>query len=948
MDPIKISIPSLVNDSPQSAALLSKLNTDQSANQRSYTQYNYSDVATSTAFKIKNNESVLELLPDLELCIQIITASMLDPNGMIDDNLIYSLPDIKLPSDIRASILEMIKNYIDSNYDLSAKLKDIIREAYFIKGAYVEAIIPEASLDRLINKSTMYSGVGDIKYNKEDINHPDNILNLSGNVNSTGTLSATEDFVINVESLISNYGVATYEDTSDLGILFNKEARESFNSKSILDTNGRRIIKVSSKDIGLEITDDIDILRLTDIKTRDVLKKHKEQFYMSTNQEAMTVSEDTQFLDVLFRSNTSDARTDIEFALTDDETLRDSVSKPLVLKLPVESVIPVYAKSDPKTHVGYFVLLDETGHPLDILKDQSVDLCSLIGNGNDPKTNIINRARQGLYGAMKAVPEVNNIEQLYGDIVDHMIKSKLRNSDFDGLVDIRETADIYRVMLNRALAAKQTKLLYLPVELVQYYAFEYRSNGTGLSQIEKNIIIASMAGMTLFANVKSSIQSSIPITDINLTLDENDPNPLSTAHKVKSELIRSNNLSFPLGLNNPNQLHDWVIQQGYRINVESPFLPKMNLDRSTNFNAHGDPVDASGEVYQKLIGMICKSLGVPQEIIENGFKEDFAASVLMKNKLLAKRIILLQSDFSNMLTKHVRKYITNDKVLRDKIANVIIQNKADIKAFIKPTKKQEKNATKDLIVDEDAVKLDKIKDADLIKYIVNYYRDNIWVNVPKPDFGSEDEKAAAFDAATSRIEAAVDKLYTEEMFGKEVTGPNGADFSNTVKAIVKAGAIRQFMVEQNYLPEVTSWYTKDDQDKIVMNYMQENAAFTKSVVDEYLRFLNDYLSMTNKLNNKLGKASEELENMGSDSGGFGGGDSGGSDEGSSEGGEGGSEGGDDEFGDEGGEDDLGDEDKDNEDEDKEDEDNEDKESESKEDNAPDEGADEGNEEPKEE
>ena len=351
MDPIKVSIPSLVNDSPQSAALLSKLNTDQSANQRSYTQYNYSDVATSTAFKIKNNESVLELLPDLELCIQIITASMLDPNGMIDDNLIYSLPDIKLPSDIRASILEMIKNYIDSNYDLSAKLKDIIREAYFIKGAYVEAIIPEASLDRLINKSTMYSGVGDIKYNKEDINHPDNILNLSVNVNSTGTLSATEDFVINVESLISNYGVATYEDTSDLGILFNKEARESFNSKSILDTNGRRIIKVSSQDIGLEITDDIDILRLTDIKTRNVLKKHKEQFYISTNQEAMTVSEDTQFLDVLFRNNTADARTDIEFALTDDETLRDSVSKPLVLKLPVESVIPVYAKSDPKTHV---------------------------------------------------------------------------------------------------------------------------------------------------------------------------------------------------------------------------------------------------------------------------------------------------------------------------------------------------------------------------------------------------------------------------------------------------------------------------------------------------------------------------------------------------------------------------------------------------------------------
>ena len=237
MEQIKISIPSLVNDSPQSAALLSKLNTDQSANQRSYTQYNWMDVATSTATKIKNNESVLELLPDLELCIQIVTSSMLDPNGMIDNNLIYTIPDIKLPSDIRASIVEMIRVYIDNNYGLADKLKDIIREAYFTKGAYVEAIIPEASLDRLINKSAMYRGQGGFNFsNQESIDHPDSLLNIvnksKSNSQAVRYIGDQESvFSMNAESVIGTYGVATYLE-GDGRPNFNQEARNSFKTRT--------------------------------------------------------------------------------------------------------------------------------------------------------------------------------------------------------------------------------------------------------------------------------------------------------------------------------------------------------------------------------------------------------------------------------------------------------------------------------------------------------------------------------------------------------------------------------------------------------------------------------------------------------------------------------------------------------------------------------------------
>lgn len=901
MEQLKIKIPSLVNDSPQSAAIISKLNVDQSANQRSYSQYNFTDVAASTAFKIRNNESILEILPDLELCITIVTAAMLDPNGMVDNNLLYSLPEIKIPSDIRSSIVDMIKKYIDTNYNLSDKLKDIIREAYFTKGAYIEAIIPEASLDRLINKSSQYRGMGTFNYESND---PDDMSIFLRNVKyDSGFLKTPSSFTINTESMIDQYGVATYLEDENEKHSINAEARESFTKFSKV-SNNQRIITITEQDIGLEITDDIDILRLSDIETRNKVKQAK------LNMESYKEPDTYNYLNILFRSNVSDAPSEVEFTLTDEENLRDSVSKPLIMKLPPESVIPIYAKNNPEKHVGYFVLLDQYGNPLDVLNDNSQDLCGMIGNSNDPKTNIVMKARHGLYGALKNVPEVNNIELLYGDIVDHMIKSRLRNEDFEGLVDIRESADIYRVMLNRALAAKQTKLLYVPMELIQYYAFEFRDNGTGLSQIEKSAILASMAGMLLFANVKSSIQGSTPITDLTLTLDEDDPNPMSTAHKIKSELIKSNNIAFPLGLSTPVQLQDWVINQGYRISVKSPYIPNMEIDKSTNFNAKGDAIDSSGETYQKIVGMIMKSLGIPPEIIENGMKEEFAAGIIMKNKLLAKRIILLQQKLSILLTDHVRKYITSDKILKDKIASIIIKNKKQIKDFLKPNKKKDSAAENELIEDEDDIKIDKIKDADLAQFLTDYYKNNIWVELPRPDFGDEDDKGKLFDATVTKIESAVDKLYSDEMFGKDISGPNGQKVGETIRAIIKSGAIRRFMVDQNYLPEVTAWYTNDEYGKLTFNYMEENSQFTKIVTDEYLKYLTHYINIIKKVNDRIGDAMEDLEKIEGDEGGFGS-DSGSSDSGSYDEGSGDTEeGGSDEFGDEFGEDtgDTGEED----------------------------------------
>ena len=105
---VKAKIPALASDSPQTASILSKLNTSQSQNRTPYTSYDYMSIAYATADRLRANTSILQLLPDLEIAIEIITACMLDPNGVIDNDIVYTTPAINMSSSLKGEIASLI------------------------------------------------------------------------------------------------------------------------------------------------------------------------------------------------------------------------------------------------------------------------------------------------------------------------------------------------------------------------------------------------------------------------------------------------------------------------------------------------------------------------------------------------------------------------------------------------------------------------------------------------------------------------------------------------------------------------------------------------------------------------------------------------------------------------------------------------------------------------
>ena len=181
---VSAKLPQLINKNKNLAALISKLrkednsnNTDKDSRNKSINTGNLPAISESIKDKILNNETIVKLFPDIELSIQILTSSILAPNDMGSTNLIYLNNDTKIPTEIKIGILDTIKTYISTNYKLEDKLSTIVREAMFTKGAYVEAIIPEAAIDAMINENSTEVSVE----NFVDNNNNKSKINILGN-----------------------------------------------------------------------------------------------------------------------------------------------------------------------------------------------------------------------------------------------------------------------------------------------------------------------------------------------------------------------------------------------------------------------------------------------------------------------------------------------------------------------------------------------------------------------------------------------------------------------------------------------------------------------------------------------------------------------------------------------------------------------------------------------
>lgn len=822
---VSAKLPQLINKNKNLAALVSKLRKEDSniddrntGNTKAINSNNLPAISESIKDKILNNETIVKLFPDIELSIQILTSSILAPNDMGSTNLIYLNKDTKIPTEIKIGILDTIKTYISTNYKLEDKLSTIVREAMFTKGAYVEAIIPEAAIDAMINEDSTEVSV-------------ESFVEKNTNKKKINILAMEEDK--NTYSL------------EDMNISLEKKD----NIKKETDLT----LKITEEELMIDITDNFALLGISKKLSDNIVNKISTEMYKD---EKITKTEENQFEKLFKDMKDVKDKTSVTI-LTLDQLDRETVGKPLVIKLPVESVIPVHVTGDKSKHLGYFVLLNEKGTPIGRTntvwdldnKDYNVDMAKKA-------SSVIDKANTAINGFSKNEPTLDDMEEIYSHIITAKIKKRLSGGLLGDLAAIEEdNTDVYRVMMTRMLKKQKTKLLFIPSELVSYYAFKYRENGTGESLLETITVLSSIRAILLFARIMANVKNSITTTEVNATLDEQDVDPSKTMTRIISEVMKNRQTQLPIGVTRVEDLVDWTRKVGYKFNFKHPDLPEMDI---TSNETNSSKVIPDASIDEEIRKQILMAFALPPKAVEDGYDSDFATTIVQSNILFTKRVVAHQDTLLPLVTEHVKKLIKNDRNLYDIILNNINENMTLIKKYIKKS-----NLNKDF-------DFKKINTDNLSKWLTNEYINSLEIELPRIEETKTDNMKEAFDAYKSSLDDVVDMFLGSDAVPNSLIGVLG-DKLEEVKTAIKNSLLRKWMSDNNYMEDFLKATSLDPDDKPILDIYSEFNVYIDglaNIIKPFLEELNDRKVKNDENLNKIdGNDSEDDDNEDDNEGG---------------------------------------------------------------------------------
>lgn len=800
-------------------------------------------ISRQTSQDITDNDAIMQLNSDLELVETVMVGNILSPKDLGETELAWTVDPVVFDSEIARHLIEPVEEHFKRDYKINDRLDLVLREIMFRKGASVHIVLPENTLDHLVNGSRKITMEAFAEYRR---NH----ASYSGR-KSMGLLGHPTNQNISLEN---------WDQSTD-------NSNRMHGDKNMLVTDNYEILK--SPMLGR---------RVREVRIADKLNRHRismeEEMAKETEQYRFT----NQDIEKLYQRNRN-GQTEHAQVVTSPQFLdRKSVGHPLALLPPMESIIPVFMQGRPHEHVGYFLLVDQNGYP--VSKDSTRDFYGELqsswknGSGNDNNSEILRMTKEALgANTNKQDHEQDEINKTFNSIIVNELHNRLRNGEYDQELEIGISEEIQRIMLFRSWEQKCTQLVFIPAELCTYMAFNYNANGVGESLLARSKMIATMRSTLLMADTVGGMRNAVGRKKVNITLDPDDPDPEQTISNIQSNIMEQAHRGFPLAAPDPTQAMDHLIRSGFdfAINVNGADYAETKVeydDYNTNQQA-GNP-----ELQDRLRRMHISGMGVHPEKVDPMSSPDFATTATQNDLVFSRRVRAYQKAFTEFLQKFIRTYVHHSSILRQKMAKSIIKNR-------KMLSPEQVNQPIDEIIDDFIAALE--------------------VSLPAPDNTQHERQAESFRAYDDLLTSTLEAYITPDLFPDEVLGMSGvADkILNHVKAYFK----RQWLANNNVMPEL-SILLEMDGDKPAFSLLDYMATAQQTMGTAFMEFLKAEQENKKAFSEKYKKVIEEGAggggfDGGGDSGGFGddaGGEGGGDDAGF----------GDDSFGDDTGGGDMGD------------------------------------------
>ena len=718
-------------------------------------------IVNHQAERMNDSEGIMELLPDLTIVESILVSSILSPKDLRD-----VLLNITVAKNAPPEIADIVKKHFTTIYNLESKLYDILAEALFTKGSFVRLIIPPKSISKIIHQNTY--GLENIddsnklsrKFNYENIAklefQPIGLLEKKINTNTC----------ISLEDIWSD--VFTSTAFSGFKEKFNVNSEIKFNKtdKNVIDLNNL-----------LEITDNALYLAMpavvnsvSKIQTRNILQiaYGLEDIYNGTSEKTEYINRSVKFLP--------------QDIIPEIDLIEESELNPLVLNISQESCIIVHVPGDPKKHVGYYVFIDEQGNPIKYNRKSNKwrELDTKLKN-NMAQQAFTNTLQIGLsyvssgsgnitYDTTKS--ENDTLLNIYRESFDRKLEEAFNKGGTGKTIEVSDPEELYRVVLARQYEKQRTRVVYVPVELCSYIAFNYADTGIGISLLEKTKLLSSFRAVLMFASIMAGVNSSINRRKMTIKLEEDDANPRETIEEIINEFLSVQTKGSPYGMLNPVDIVDSLQRAGIQFVIEgNDSFPSIDIDIAENKHEVTPPDDA---LIDKIRDMHYRALWVEPDVAINSTNVDFASVAASNNVLAAKRYNSIQKRYTEQQSIFIRKYILAGGPLFNEIRSKL----------------------------EECVDKEKPTLYELI--------DSITLTLPAIDTAVLSSQSKAYDDYCAVVDKVIDSFISEEMLKETLGGENIGTNITTIKLAIGNLLKRDYARSENILPELDNLINSED------------------------------------------------------------------------------------------------------------------------------------------
>lgn len=863
-------------------------------------------------------ENVNEMLPDLDFVADIVVSGILSSKDLITIAPIFSANTDKIDLELRAQLIAEVKTFFNTVYPLKNYMREIVHDTLFVTGSWGAAIIPESSVDAIINEGGKI-GVENYAERAKHLFAPKGIIgdpNASSDMNGFG-----------FESLAFKPIVGTAENGGYRFTIRGSQEAPSEDKKITATFN---------------ITDNLDILKLPKVQNR-MSKSAVERTYNSGRFGLERAMNDFEYYDKdIYKSKTFSLKS-VEEIKAVESAGRRSIGHPLVQHIPSEAIIPIHTPGTYNSPVGFFVMLDEVGNPISRNSNlyNSSAMSWMMGN---PTSQMIADAALGLgFGDTKDWT-MARLQDSFGELVEAKLITALKNGGGSEALNLVRPQQVYQIMLARALAKKGTQILYVPAEQFVYYAMEWTREGVGRSRLDKGRIISGIRSAILMATMQATVLNATRNVKIDIELAPEDREPEKRIEKVQHLMMEqfANRIPFT---GTPDDMLAYIKNAGIEFNITgNDYYPTTKVDVTDNSPDYKVP---DKDLDESIAKRQYRQLGADPDLIITPQAIEFATQVTSKDLLTAKRYIQDQLALVPFMSHHIRTYIYSDPVLIDRLAAICEKYYEDlVKQRIAARKAEqakaeavaagldgdgmgvdtdipdgeEGNEDDQGQVTDDQIGIEIFSEGapttiegiptggtlkEMVKKILSHFIAHLEVSLPAPDTSSLNSQMQVMEEKIQGLDKILENWWADGMFADtELDGQEGK-----IRTLVRSFVITQWLIENDVEPELLSFLTKEDIGEIVTQLSSNMVDRSKIAMQIFKRFTGRMETLAKQM---------DMEG-GGDTGGGGfddDGDGGFGDDENAEGGEGEGEG-DDEFnfdGDGSGSDDLDAENPENEDE----------------------------------